>query len=206
VKSEVLLEFGARNVTEPSEFHLIEPYITQFIDNDQLILPKFTVPVLSPQRTFWEKATLIHVECSRAKQHVSFALLNGQPFELLSGEPFALLKSNAERLSRHWYDLTMLSRQTIGQSALKNIDLLKEVIKHKKVFFDGKNYNYDACLNGGFLLLPEDNNIQALEQDYKKMIDSGMFFKEPPSFKDILEELRVVEFEINKNIKILAYD
>lgn len=74
--NSVLLEFGGRNITEPNEKHLIKPYISEYVKN--LTFPEPTVTVLSPARTFWEKATLVHVECNR------------QDF-----------KSNAHRLSRH---------------------------------------------------------------------------------------------------------
>ena len=53
-----------------------------------LALPTAQVSVLSGVRTFWEKATLIHVECHRPS-----------------------LRPSAERLSRHWYDLARLAAQ-----------------------------------------------------------------------------------------------
>ena len=55
VRSEVLLEFGGRNVIDPNEQHTIAPdmiALTRGLD-----YPAATVTVLSPARTFWEKAT-----------------------------------------------------------------------------------------------------------------------------------------------------
>ena len=75
----VLIEFGVRNTTEPSEQHPIVTLLSQALESP-LTLPTASVNVLSPVRTFWEKATLIHVECHRGR----------------------LLQSPA-RLSRHWY-------------------------------------------------------------------------------------------------------
>ena len=80
VRSEVLLEFGGRNVIDPNERHTIIPDLAALIPN--LAYPAATVTVLSPARTFWEKATLIHVECRRRR-----------------------LADRPERLSRHWFDL-----------------------------------------------------------------------------------------------------
>ena len=59
VRSEVLLEFGGRNVIDPNERHAIVPDIAALTPG--LDYPAATVTVLSPARTFWEKATLIHV-------------------------------------------------------------------------------------------------------------------------------------------------
>ena len=54
VRSEVLLEFGGRNVIEPNEQHEIAPDVAALIPD--LDFPAATVTVLSPARTFWEKA------------------------------------------------------------------------------------------------------------------------------------------------------
>lgn len=67
--------------------------------------------VLSPLKTFWEKATLIHVECNRNRTI-----------------------NSPERLSRHWYDLAILANSWVGGEALQDQNLLEDVIRHKKVF------------------------------------------------------------------------
>jgi hypothetical protein len=61
--NRVLIEFGDRNITEPNEEHEVRPDIADHIA--ELEFPRSTVSVLSPARTFWEKATLRHVECQR---------------------------------------------------------------------------------------------------------------------------------------------
>lgn len=121
LKEGVLLEFGARNVTTPNEIHRVESLIATLNSTHQFSLPSVSVPVLSPQRTFWEKATLIHVECKKHNNTTTKIKAN----------------THAERLSRHWYDVVMLHRNSIGQDAIRNIALLKEVVRHKKVFFQG---------------------------------------------------------------------
>jgi hypothetical protein len=63
-EESVLLEFGGRNVIVPNEDHHLRPYIA--VELPELQFPEATVQVLSPCRTFWEKATLIHVGCNRA--------------------------------------------------------------------------------------------------------------------------------------------
>lgn len=92
--NSVLIEFGGRNITEPNEEHEVSPDIAEFVP--ELVFPRSRVSVLSPARTFWEKATLMHVESQRG-----------------------VFRPNADRLSRHWYDLSMLADMDIGQAALK---------------------------------------------------------------------------------------
>ena len=139
-----------------------------------LVFPRSQVSVLSPLRTFWEKATLMHVESQRG-----------------------VFRPNAERLSRHWYDLSMLAERDIGPTALTRRDLLIDVVKHKKVFYNTAYANYDACLIGQLRLLPDQIVLVALAEDFQRMISAGMFVGDPPSFHLIIERLRLLEFEIN---------
>lgn len=161
IKSYVFIEFGARNVTEPSAIHHVQPDITSHVNG--LHLPYAKVNVLNPERTFWEKATLIHVECNRGR-----------------------FKENAQRLSRHWYDLAMLHQSPFGRTAIQNKVLLSAVVNHKKAFFNEHNANYDYCLQGKFNLIPRGEQLEQLQLDYEKMTDSNMFYGKLKSFDEIL--------------------
>jgi hypothetical protein len=120
----VFLEFGGRNVISPNEEHTLRPYISAALP--ELQFPEATVRVLVPSRTFWEKATLIHVACIRS-------------------DP----KLDADRQSRHWHDLGVLADHNIGKIAIPDLRLLQDVVKHKNVFFRAAYTNYEACLVGG---------------------------------------------------------
>lgn len=172
IRSQVLIELGGRNVIDPNETHTIFPYIAELTQG--LVYPSSEVVVLSPERTFWEKATLIHVECNRGK-----------------------LRESAERLSRHWYDLVMLAEHPAGQSAVENRELFEEVVRHKKVFFHTGYANYDACLDGQLKLLPETGTLESLRADYEKMVGAGMMYSAPPSFEEIVDSIRNLESRVN---------
>ena len=167
----ILVEFGGRNVTEPNGPHEIVPSIAERIPS--LDFPVGKVIVLSPERTFWEKATMIHVECHRQRG------------------------SNPDRISRHWYDLVMLNRGEIGEKALADWELLEDVVRYKTVFFNASYAHYDACLTKGFRLVPENTLLGALRRDYESMQSAGMFDVPPPAFEELLEELQALENRIN---------
>jgi hypothetical protein len=171
VKDNVLIEFGGTNKTEPSEESIVKPYL----NIDGLIVPIAKVSVYSPARTFWEKVTLIHVECHRRR---------------LTGAP--------ERLSRHWYDLAKLSQSWVKANALQNKALLNDVLTVKKAFFNAGYANYDKCEKKDFLLIPNIEEIAKLKSDYAMMIESGMFLNEPVAFDDVIEELKSLQVVINK--------
>ena len=172
LKSEVLIELGGRNVIDPNEQHKIHPYVATLTDG--LDFPQATVTVLSPSRTFWEKATLIHVECNRGR-----------------------LKESPDRLSRHWYDLTRLALHKTGISAINDRALFEDVIRHKEIFFNASYAKYDECINGRLLLLPEDEGMRSLKTDYDKMTTAGMMYTAAPEFDEVIEQIREIEAKVN---------
>lgn len=173
VGNSILIEFGGRNITEPNEEHEVRPDIAEHIT--ELAFPHSKVNVLSPARTFLEKATLIHAECQRQ-----------------------VFRSSLKRLSRHWYDLAMLADLPYGQAALTDWDLFAAVVKHKKTFYKASHANYDACLIGQLRLVPDDEALAALHDDFQQMIDAGMFIGEVPAFNAIVHRLRALEAQINR--------
>lgn len=173
IGNSVLIEFGGRNITEPNEEHKVQPDIAEHVP--ALDFPQAQVSVLSPARTFWEKATLMHVECQRGE-----------------------FRANSERLSRHWYDLAMLADLAIGESALTNRGLLADVVKHKKVFYNASYANYDDCLAGQLRLLPDEMVMPSLREDFQRMVKAGMFIGEPPSFETVVDRLCTLEMTINQ--------
>jgi hypothetical protein len=140
----------------------------------ELAFPSAKVSVLSPLRTFWEKATLIHVECYRPEPRIG-----------------------ADRLSRHWSDLAALADHDIGKRAVADRAMLADVVKHKAVFFYSAHANYDAVLGGELRLVPERALLDALGTDFGQMIKNGMFDVEPQSFDKIVSRLKILEREIN---------
>jgi len=105
----VLLELGGRNTIDPNQLYTVKPYVNRVVE--ELSFPCAEINVLAAERTFWEKATLIHVACQRD------------------------IKKSTSRLVRHWYDLVMLYNSDMGTNAITDIDLLKDVVAHKNIFF-----------------------------------------------------------------------
>lgn len=168
----VLLEFGVRNSTEPCKKYDITTFLSEATQG--LDLPTATVDALSPIRTFWEKATLIHAECHRRR-----------------------LTEKTDRLSRHWYDLSKLKSSWVGDKAIPQIDILKNVIQHKKAFYHASYTNYDDCLKQKFRLIPDGEELIKLEKDFNKMQDAQMFDVAPPPFEEIIQTLHELENNIN---------
>lgn len=173
LRDHVLIEFGVRNDTDPKEKYMVKPFLAELKDLS-IQVPQAFVDTLSPIRTFWEKSTLIHVECQRGR-------LNNSP----------------ERLSRHWYDLYKLYNSWVGIESLNNKQILENVVQHKQVFFNASYCNYENCLNQQFKLIPDPEGTSGLKQDFSRMIEAGMFIEEPPNFDELISGLRKLENQLN---------
>jgi len=136
------------------------------------IKSKAVVKVLSPKRTFWEKVTLLHAENNIGR-----------------------VERVKERLSRHLYDIVMLSRSSIGQEALNDLALLDTVAKHKAFYYRSNAAKYDEAKAGTLKIVPHGEILEAFKADYEKM--RSMFAGEVLAFDVIIEELQILEKKIN---------
>jgi hypothetical protein len=174
LKPAVKIEMGARSDHWPTEDKRIRSYLHEMFPKELPDAGCATVNVLSAERTFWEKATILHAECHRS-----------------------LTQLAPERNSRHYYDLGRIATNPEGQKALSRLDLLEAVVEHKKVFFRSGWANYEMAKPGTFRLIPPAERIEALKRDYALMQD--MFFGTPPGFDAIIVTLTELEARINKS-------
>jgi predicted nucleotidyltransferase component of viral defense system len=179
IKPVVRIELGARADHYPAETYPITPYAAEEFPA-YFEEPEYSLKVLAAERTFWEKATILHEQANRTEE-----------------------KGSAERISRHYYDLYKLRQETsIANEAVNDLELLARVVEHKSIFFKQPSAHYDECLKGNMQLIPSDNRKSVLAQDYEKMRD--MFFGDIPDFDDILKSLEDLEKAIND--KVAGYD
>lgn len=176
IQNRVMIEFVGRNLILPNEAHEITPYISTLIEKEgglNIKLPKVKVLVLSPQRTFWEKVTLLHAECGKG------------------------IRASAERLSRHWFDLVALWQHDIGQQAVQDRALLTDVVKHKNCFYYAGSANYSDCLEHKFFLIPNGDGLERLSHDYTAMRESGMIPSNAISFEDMMSVITEIQTFLN---------
>lgn len=171
VRPTIRLEMGARSDDWPAMDGEITPYAAEA--NPQLFAnPTTRARTLAAERTFWEKATLLHAECHRPAD-----------------------KPSRERMSRHYYDLYRLSQQPVADRALAQGDLLSRVITHKTFFFASAWAHYDTARPGTFQLLPEGKALDDLKRDYQEM--GTMIFGKAPEWDTVAQGLRGLERRIN---------
>jgi hypothetical protein len=163
VAPSVMLEFGARSTGEPASLRDIACDAADLVEG--VTFPTARPRVMHAERTFWEKATAIHVFCLQQR---------------LRGDRFA----------RHWHDVARLDDAGLAEAAFADRELANAVARHKGMFFaekaaDRTAVDYGAAVNGGLQLVPAGDGAKALAEDYARMVDDGLLLEEAEPF-DVL--------------------
>lgn len=173
----VKLEFGARTTGLPRSKHRVTADMSVAIPS--VVLPVADVFVLSAERTFWEKATAIHVFCSQAR----------------------LL---ADRFSRHWSDVVALWHCGHGPSAVGDRALARDVALVKEAFYPAKDkrgypVDYHRAVSGEISLLPDAVQKEQLRHDYEAMESDGLLNTDSLPFDDVINAISDIEKNINRH-------
>ena len=201
VRPEVMVEFGARSTGEPRT-------VLPMVCDAAAYLPDLAFPEARPivmlaERTFWEKATAIHVFCRQERRR-------------------------GKRLSRHWHDLARLDEAGIAATALSDRALALSVARHKRpraavltrnsrlrsqllppadvpckaMFFvendaHGSRIDYEAAVSGGLQVVPSGAAHSVLADDYARILADGMLLDESEPFDALMERCAAIEARAN---------
>lgn len=165
--SEVKLEVGARSLLEPTA----EAAITSVLED---VLPVSTtikqvmIPTALAEKTFLEKVFLLH--------------------ELFSSQ----CSREANRKSRHLYDLVQMMSTDIAARAIANDELWNTIHHHRELFTSMSGVDYTPDIRKRIRLLPPNDVIDDWRNDYKDML-SSMIYGEKPTFAVLMEKMRELE-------------
>ncbi len=168
VRPIVKMEFGARSDPWPVSDRLVRPVIADHFPQ-AVERAETAVHALAPERTFWEKAMLLHEETFRPAG-----------------------KARRPRMARHYYDLYRLIEQGIGAGAANDKDLFDQVAAHREVFFAQSWVDYTALKAGRLRLTPLPEQEVGWRNDYAAMQDE-MFSATPPEFDVVLAAIKAFE-------------
>ena len=172
VTQVVRLEIGTLAAWTPSEAVHIVPDIQKIYP--MLFEGDFIeVKTVLPERTFWEKATILHHEANRP-------------------EELAIPK----RYARHYYDLVCIANSRYKDRAFKSHELLEKVVQFKQKFYPRKWAKYEEATTETIRLMPDEYRLRDIKEDYKNMTE--MFFGEYPSFEELMNSVLELEKEIHE--------
>ena len=133
--------------------------------------PSTSLRTVSPERTFWEKVTILHKEAFRTDGKIP------------------------PRYSRHYYDLWCMAQSVVKDAAFQDLELLRQVVAFKDRFYPAGSAHYELAKPGTMRLMPPEDSLSALRTDYDHM--KNMIFGEKPAFEEMLNTIDKISAEIN---------
>ena len=175
VRPAVMIDFGARSTGEPRSRSPVVCDAAAYLPD--LAFPEAHPTAMLAERTFWEKATAIHVFCCQQRRR-------------------------GERLARHWHDLVRLDEAGVATHALARHELALDVARHKAIFFvendaHGQHIDYEAAVSGELQLVPTGAAHALLANDYTSMLDSGMLRDGNESFDALMQRCARIQERAN---------
>jgi len=164
----VKIELSGRADDWPQAARVISPYVADVVPQLGPWTP-MQVACVTPARTFWEKAALLHERYAQGDQ----ARLGA-------------------RQARHLYDLVRLWEHVRGEAGL--IGLFDGVTLHRKTFWNYGGIDYDQLMPGDLVLVPPAGQLAAWRADYRAM--GPMFIDDPPAFDTLIKSIKRIETEL----------
>lgn len=171
IRPKVLIEIGARSLTEPNELVPIRSILSEQYPNAPFADHPVTIPVATPGRTFLEKIFLIHEDMQKPSARI-------------------------DRMSRHLYDVAKMCGQDFAKQALADKELYTTIVhnRDKLTHISGIDYSHHAP---NFInILPTGELEEAWRNDYEAMLRT-MIYGERLSFDEILFKLSALQEEIH---------
>ena len=172
LRDQIRLEIGPLAEMVPFGHYSVKPYAAEEFPK-LFKQPSVELDAIKPERTFWEKVTILHAEAHRPDN-----------------------KPQPSRYSRHYYDVYRMLGTEIEQAALANLGLLEDVVKFKKKFYYSAWANYDLAVLPTIRLVPGDKVMASLKADYAEMRE--MIFGDYPSLDDIMSAIADFEQRLNQ--------
>jgi hypothetical protein len=166
----VKLEIGPLAAWIPSSTRSVSSYAAEEFP-ELFAVGSCDVLVTDAERTFWEKATILH-QIAHREANVPAAY------------------------SRHYYDVYKLASSDVRDLALSDLNLLREVVAFKQRFYPSNTAGYEQATPGSFRLIPNDQVKIELKADYRAMQE--MIYGDVPTWDEILDLLSELEDEINE--------
>ena len=171
LKREVKLELGTLTDQQPTGKYAIKPLLAdafpQLFDGWDC-----QVIALELERTFWEKATILHAEFHRPEN-----------------------SPTPSRYARHYFDMVKLLGHPYATQFLADKAQCQRVVDWKSRVFARGWARYGLATHGTFRLVPPVQRQADLAQDYATM--RPMFMSEPPPFSELMHQLAQAEAVIN---------
>lgn len=135
----------------------------------EAVVESKAITTAAPQKTFIEKAFLLH--------------------ELFSVERERL---SANRRSRHLYDLERMMDKDFAVAAVEDDSLCSAIQHHRSIYTPVFGVDYSVDFRKNIVLIPPENIIKDWEKDYNAMCLS-MIYGDKPDFKTLINRMEILQ-------------
>jgi len=167
LKSEVVLEIGARALFEPTAKREIKSMISENLNIDTNIENNL-INTAIPAKTFIEKAFLLH--------------------EIFTSNGIML----ANRKSRHLYDLEKMMDNDFAITAISDNELWDAIRHHREKFTHINGVDYSQDIRPNICLIPPEQVIDDWRQDYETM-QRTMIYGKSLNFDELINRIKQLE-------------
>ncbi len=170
LKPVVMLEIGARSLSEPYEKNKIKSLVEENFPTIQTSIIDSDISTAAAEKTFLEKVFLLH--------------------ELFSVPGHG---DSANRKSRHLYDLFQMMDKDFAITAVKDNELWENIRHHREIFTSVKDMDYTPDVRKRIVLIPREDIISVWEKDYAEMLVNMIYGSNKPTFNQIIEKMQVLQ-------------
>jgi len=174
IENRVLIEIGARSLREPCSPRNIVSIIGATLSGQPFSDFPFPVQTVDPQRTFLEKAFLLH--------------------ETFYAVP---IRKEPNRLTRHLYDLEKLMDTPHAEAALANRELYTSIVLHREKLTAVRGIEYDRHSPDKIDFIPPWDVLSAWESDYTAM--KQMIHGPSLPFSELVAKLKELRWRFRKS-------
>ena len=164
----VKVEAGARSLLEPYAETTIISMVEEALPSISTTITDVMVKTAIAEKTFLEKAFLLH--------------------ELFS------VNNDVEALrrSRHIYDLHMMMKQGIAETAIANDELWQTIHRLRSTLTSMQGVDYSVDIRKNIQLIPPKESLSNWKKDYVDMTDA-MIYGEKPVFAELIYSMNWLE-------------
>lgn len=173
IPDKVMVEIGARSLMEPNKDIQLRSILADNYPESDFADAYFTVPTVIPQRTFLEKAFLLHEEFQKPLENIRI-----------------------DRMSRHIYDLEKLMDTDFARDALSRPDLYHSIVEHRRMLTAMKEVDYSTHVPEKINFVPPVAIIDLWRRDYETM-QSNMIYGDSLSFSRLIDRIK----ELNERFR-----
>jgi predicted nucleotidyltransferase component of viral defense system len=160
----VKIEISCRSLREPFVPVNIRTIIADNYPNETFSDAYFTVNIVSPKRTFLEKAFLLHEALQKGRIH-------------------------SKRMTRHLYDLHKLMDTKFAEEALADVELYKTIVEYRSIMTRERGVDYSTHHPSQINFVPENEVVDLWKDDYKNMAET-FIYEQPIPFEVLLNRMK----------------